>query len=142
MIGDFPIVTFDTTVHNRLVDDGPLSEALLAGLKSGLFFRFAGLSLDELVATPDPKVFVAHGEAPPSTFRQAITRLQGEGSLIWSMGKLLYDRAAETDASEATIKEFMKVCPPFRALIYAMLLSWYDRSVRHRHTGEKFPSRP
>ena len=23
-------------------------------------------------------------------------------------------------------------------MIYVMLLSWYDRSVRHRHTGEKF----
>ena len=53
------------------------------------------------------------------------------------MGKLLYDRAAETDASEATIKEFMKACPPFRALIYAMLLSWYDRAVRDEK-GEKF----
>jgi len=53
MIGDIPIVTFDTSAHNRLVDDGPLSEAVLAGLKSGLFFRFAGLSLDELMATPE-----------------------------------------------------------------------------------------
>ena len=64
-------------------------------------------------ASPDlrpelDKVFVAHREAPPSTFREAIIRLQGKGSLIWSMGKLLYDRAAETDASEATIKEFRR----------------------------------
>jgi hypothetical protein len=27
------------------------------------------------------------------------------------MGKLLYDRAADTDASEETIREFMEVCP-------------------------------
>lgn len=54
MIGNLPIVTFDTTAHNRLVDDGPLSEPVLAGLKSGFFFRFAGLTIDEMVATPDP----------------------------------------------------------------------------------------
>jgi hypothetical protein len=54
------------------------------------------------------------------------------------MGKLLYDRGAETDASEATVKQFMEVCPPFRALIYAMLMSWYDLGVRDSHVGEKF----
>jgi hypothetical protein len=43
MIGDCPIVTFDTTAYIRLVETGPLSEAVLAGIKSGLFFRFAGL---------------------------------------------------------------------------------------------------
>lgn len=84
-------------------------------------------------------VFVAHGEAPPRAFRDVIARLQnGEGALIWNMGKLLYDRAAETDASEATIKKFMDACPPFRALIYGMLMSWYDLAVRDRHAGEKF----
>jgi hypothetical protein len=66
-----------------------------------------------------------------------IARLQGEGSLIWSMGKLLYDPVAKTDASEAPIKEFMGACPPFRAVIYAMLMSWYDLAVRDG-IGEKF----
>jgi hypothetical protein len=234
MIGDFPVVSFDTSAHNRLVDDGPRSEPVMAALISGFFFRFAGLSIEEMVATPDSakraalfahcgriqvgrtdciqphnellrllilahsknssgfdwkgvnvrapdyergisqreligdeqlsadqrrdqlaqakeyqkmfsrprveieKVFAAHGEVPPPTFRQAIVRLQGsEGSLIWGMGKLLYDRAAGTNASEATIREFMDCCPPFRALIYAMLISWYDRGVGDRQTGEK-----
>jgi hypothetical protein len=234
MVGTFPVITFDTSSHNRLVDDGRRAEPVIAALKSGLFFRFAGLSIEEMVATPDPakraalfarcgriqhgrtdcihphnellrllilahskngaefdwktvdvrapnyergigqrefiedeqlsaaqrrdqlarakeyekmfagpraeieKVFAAHGEAPPATFREALVRLQGsEGSLIWGMGKLLYDRAAGTDASETTIKEFMDSCPPFRALIYAMLVSWYDRGVRDRQTGEK-----
>ena len=54
MIGAIPIVSFDTSSHNRLVKDGPLSESVLAGLKSGLFFRFVGLSIDEMVATSDP----------------------------------------------------------------------------------------
>ena len=233
MIGHIPIVSFDTSGHNRLVEDGPLSEPVLAGLKSGLSFRFVGLSIDEMVATADPTkraalfaycsriqdglseciyphnelikrmvvehhknpaafdwktvdvkareyerairtrelvddealsaeqradlkarrkeyedmwaglrpeleaVFKKHGEAPPPTFREGVARMQSEGNLIWHMGKLLYDRAAETDASEATIKEFMEASPPFRALIYAMLLSWYDRAVRDEK-GEKF----
>src|ERR1017187_6740996 len=60
------------------------------------------------------------------------------GSLMWGMGKLLYDRASGTNASEATVNEFMDYCPPFRALIYSLLLSWYDRGVRDRQSGEKF----
>jgi hypothetical protein len=235
MIGDLPVVTFDTSAHNRLVDDGPLSEVVLAGIKSGIFFRFAGLSIEELVSTSDPvkraalfnycarlqagvtdclypqnelirllvvehyrnpsifnwtavdvrgheyedaisrryfvgdeelaraqlqelksrqkrykqmfstlrpelqKVFDAHREARPTSLRDTLSRLQsGESHLIWGIGKLLYDRGAETDASEATVKQFIDVCPPFRALIYAMLMSWYDLSVRNAHLGEKF----
>jgi hypothetical protein len=233
MIGDIPIVSFDTSAHNRLVDDGSLSEPILAGLKSGLAFRFVGLSIDEMVATSDPakraalftycarlqdgiteciyphneltkrmilehhknpaafnwktvdvkareyerairtreladdealsaeqkahlkerrreyeemfvnirpeleEVFKRHGEAPPPTFREAIARSQRDGSLIWNMGKLIYDRPAQTDVSETTIKEFMEACPPFRALIYAMLMSRYDLAVRD-DKGEKF----
>jgi len=233
MIGDIPIISFDTSAHNRLVDDSALSGPILAGLKSGLSFRFVGLSIDEMVATSDPAkraalftycarlqdgiteciyphneltkrmileyqkdpasfnwktvdvkareyeralrtreladnevlsaeqkahlkerrkeyeemfvnlrpeleaIFERHGEVPPPTFREAIARLQREGSLIWNMGKPVYDRPAQTDASEATIKEFMEACPPFRALIYAMLMSWYDLAVRDEK-GEKF----
>jgi hypothetical protein len=233
MIGDIPIVSFDTSAHNRLVEDGLLSEPVLAGLKAGLSFRFVGLSIDEMVATANSakraalfaycsriqdglseciyphnelikrmvvehhknpaafdwktvdvkareyerairmrelmgdeklstdervhlkarlkeyedmwvglrpelvEVFKRHGEAPPPTFREVIARMQSGGNLIWNIGKLVYDRAAETDASGTTIKEFMEACPPFRALIYAMLLSWYDRAVRDEK-GEKF----
>ena len=53
MIGKFPIVLFDTSAHNRLAEGGPVSEALLAGIKSGMHFRFAGLSVDEMVACDD-----------------------------------------------------------------------------------------
>jgi hypothetical protein len=233
MIGDIPIVSFDTSTHNELVKDGPLAEIVLAGLKSGLSFRFVGLSIEEMVATANPAkraalfaycsriqdglseciyphnwltsrmvvehhknpavfnwktidvkareyerairrrelvgdeklssdqrahlkarrkeyedmwaglrpeleaVFKKYGEAPPPTFREVIARLQSGSNLIWHMGKLLYDRAAGTDASEATIIDFMDACPPFRAIIYAMLLSWYDRAVRPEN-GEKF----
>ncbi len=53
MIGDLPVVCFDTSAHNRLVDDGPRSEPIMA-VQLGLFFRFAGLSIEEMIATPDP----------------------------------------------------------------------------------------
>jgi hypothetical protein len=233
MIANIPIISFDTSSHNRLVKDGVLSEPILARLRSGLSFRFVGLSIDEMIATADPimraalfaycsriqdglseciyphhelirrmvvehhknpsafnwktvdvrareyerairgrelvadealsaeqrsdlkaqrrkyenmwtglraklgEVFKEHGETPPPTFREVFSRSKCEGSLIWSIGKLLYDRGGETNASEATVTDFMDACPPFRSLVYAILLSWYDRAVRD-DKGEKF----
>ena len=85
------------------------------------------------------RIFDAHREPPPATLREAISRIQsGDGRLIWWMGKLLYDRGAETDANEATVRQFTDACPPFRALIYAMLMSWYDLGVCDPHVGERF----
>jgi hypothetical protein len=235
MTENLPIITFDTSAHNRLVADGARSLPVMAGIQSAFFFRFSGLSIEELISTPDrlkraalfdscarlqagatdclypqnelirllivehfknpsvfnwtavdvraweyedairrryfisderlasdqrqelkrrqknyrqmfsnlrpelKKIFDAHREAPPTTLREAVSRLQGaEKSLIFSMGKLLYDRGAGTDASSATVKQFMEVCPPFRSLIYAMIMSWYDLGVRDPHVGEKF----
>jgi len=54
MIGDFPIVTFDTSAHNRLVDD-PCFELVITKINSELRFRFAGSSVEELYACPRPK---------------------------------------------------------------------------------------
>jgi len=230
MVNDLPIVTFDTSAHNKLVEDAPRAEPLLTGLKSGLFFRFSGLSVGELFACPDAakraalsvscqglqggqsdclyphnelvrllivdhfthsaafdwktvdvrapgyeqgiregkffggqqlsaqqnkeqseqkkaykkvfakprdeleRIFADHGEAQPATFREAIAQ-SGRTS---RMGKWIYDRAAETYVNEATIKEFIDACPPFRAMIYALLMSYYDISLKNRQTGERF----
>lgn len=53
MIGEIPVVSFDTSAHNELPKDRALSEGILAAIRSGYFFRFAGLSLDEIMACPD-----------------------------------------------------------------------------------------
>src|SRR5262249_10538990 len=48
-------------------------------------------------------VFAAHNAAPPPTFREAATRARSATpNLVIAIGKLLYDRAAVTNADEAT----------------------------------------
>ena len=235
MIASRPVVSFDTSVHNRMLDDGAAqSDAMFAGLKSGYVVRLTGLALEEMVATQDSSrrvaliactgrlqhgpidtllpqneilwlLILAHkaapdsfdwksvnvttsdyakvfsnrnliaddvhstqaredlkqrkkkfgcywstlrpkldkefercGEARPKTFREVLPRIQVEGGFVWSIGKDLYDHAAETDASETTIRQFMDSCPPFRAVVYANLLVWYHRSLRDLLAGEKF----
>jgi hypothetical protein len=235
MIGQFPIVSFDTSSHNRLLKDGAQSEAIFAGFKSGMFFRFAALSVDEMIATKDPgdrealrasfgrlqhgpadciyphnelvtrmvvahskdpagfdwktvdvrardyekgirerdlvadeklsldqrtaqaeagkvykeifarlrskleEVLKVHGEVAPLTFIQAVARAEGaEPNLVVAIGKDLYDRVAGGDASEATIKQFIAACPPFRAIVYALLMTWYDVSLADPVKSERF----
>jgi hypothetical protein len=84
------------------------------------------------------EIFERHGETRPTTFREVLPRIQVAGGLAWGFGKGLYDKAAGTDASETTIRQFIDSCPPFRAVVYGMLLFWYDRSLRDRHAAEKF----
>lgn len=54
MTGNLPIITFDTSAHNQLVEDRARSEPLFAAVRGGMFFRFAGLSIEELISTPGP----------------------------------------------------------------------------------------
>lgn len=51
--GYVPIVTFDTSTHNRLFDDAA-SEEQLALIRALRHVRVAGLSVEEMFATPDP----------------------------------------------------------------------------------------
>ena len=232
MIGEIPIVTFDTSAHNQFVDD-PRSESILTELKS-MWFRFAGLSIEELFAARtsrrddlfascreiqsgpsecflpsnlltehlilahfndpatfnwktvdvrwpdcdreirDPKfyddepvskeqrdfqwerrqsdkqrfaslrpklrtIFEEHGEAPPTSFRDAISRLDNVGnSAMWYKSQFYYDLVTTMDSTEATVKEFAAACPPFLALIYAVFaVPWYNNAARDPNTGER-----
>jgi|ERR1700722_12055061 len=235
MIGDVPIVTFDTSAHNRLADACVSSRQVLERMNLQSWFRFAGLSVEELYATSkaeerealfascrglqlgpsecllppnklteqlvlahqnDPKnfdwkvvnvrwprcedairdpaffadaetsqgqrefqrerkrlgkddlvglrpkiqaIFEAHGEAPPTSFRPAMSRLEsleGGGAVMYT-ARQLYNRATRPVADDSVIKEFVDHCPPFRALVYAIFVPWYNTAVRDYRAGEK-----
>ena len=46
------VLTFDTSVHNRLVSIGTSASPIYAAIKSRYFFRLAGLSFEEMMSTP------------------------------------------------------------------------------------------
>lgn len=235
MIGDVPIVTFDTSAHNRLADGSVSSRQSRERINSQLWFRFAGLSVEELYATSraenrealfascrglqcgpsecllppnklteqlvlahqnDPRnfdwkvvdvrwprceeairdpaffddaetsqgqrefqkdrkrlgkedlvdlrpkiqaIFEAHGETPPTSFRPAMSRLErvGAGGSVMYAARQLYDHAARPSVDDVVIQEFMGRCPPFRALVYAIFVPWYNTAVRDYFAGEK-----
>ena len=54
------------------------------------------------------------------------------------MAQRFYNRVTKTNVDEATATEFMHVCPPFRSLIYAMFIPWYNTAVRDYFAGQTF----
>lgn len=234
MIGNRPVLIFDTSVYNRMLRDGARSNDIIAALRAGYFMRIAGLSIEEVCATRDtskrsaimewvnksqagpgdyllpqneilrlliaayergplrfdwravnvsslgcaqeiarrnfvnddvlaeaqfqslkhskeefegvwsrlrPKlegVIQRHGKTAPIRFQEVLPMVEAEGGLLWSFGQGLYSRVATGDASEATVRDFMAKCPPFRAIAYAYLLTWFDRALGDRHKRERY----
>ena len=240
------ILTFDTSVHNRLVNIGASASAIYAAIKSQ-YFLLAGLSFEEMISTPqaadrhalldgcrqltagragrswdclnppyevlriliaahakDPAnfrwlavdvrsgglaheirrgeltaddalanlqrteqnasikqykamwvklrdkldpIFAAQGIPRPKTFEEAVNL--GSPKLFPGVGKGLYDAGLrfdaalhgekiEPDTDMARVQDFIDNCPPFRAVIYSFMMSWYNTSLRVGNDSEKF----
>lgn len=74
----------------------------------------------------------------PSDLRDLIMRLQQPGGAYWSFGKTLYDRVEEHNLSEAPIREFTAACPPFRALLLAICVAYFQYSVKSAQTEPSY----
>jgi len=241
------VLTFDTSVHNRLVKIGASSKPIYAAIKSRYFFRLAGLSLEEMFSTPQAAdrlalrdgcrqltagragrawdclnppyevlriLIAAHAKDPanfkwlavdvrsgglaheirtgeltaddvlanlqrteqnasiksykamwvqlrdkldpihtaqnlprPKTFEEAFK--SASRTLLPGMGKDFYDAGLrfdaelrgvkiEPDTDMTTVQHFIDNCLPFRALLCACLMSWYNTSLRDWNKSQKF----
>jgi hypothetical protein len=86
---------------------------------------------------------VANGEEiRPKTFQEWIEPSRHDGGHYWTFARRLYAAAfgrlsLENDSvltdlpDEDMLKRFDNCCPPFRALVTAISLSFYDRCIRH-----------
>lgn len=121
--------------RGSFINDDTLAEAQLQSLKHSEK-EFEGVwshlrpKLEELVRR--------HSADAPVGFQEVLPMVESEGGLLWSFGQGLYSRAAVGDASVPTVRDFMAKCPPFRAIAYAYLLAWFDRSLGDRHKREKY----
>lgn len=234
MIGNRPVLIFDTSTYNRMLEDGVRSDDIMAALCAAYFVRITDLCVGEVCATPDtskrkaimewvnksqsgpgdyllsqkeilrlliaayerdplrfdwravnvssvgcaqeiacgsfinddalaeaqhqslkhskkefegvwshlrPKlkeVIRRHGRSAPTKFQEVLPLVESEGGLLWSFGQGLYRRVAVEDTTESTVKDFMAKCPPFRAVAYAYLLAWFDRSLADRHKRDRY----
>jgi hypothetical protein len=234
MIGNRPVLIFDTSAYNRMLEDGVRADDIMAALRAAYFVRIADLCVGEVCATRDrskrkaimewvnksqagpgdyllpqneilrlliaayeqdflgfdwravnvssvgcareiargnfinddalaeaqfrslkdsrkefegvwshlrPKLMEVvrrHGRAAPIQLDEVLPMVEAEGGLLWSFGQGLYSRVAAGDTSESTVRNFMERCPPFRAVAYAYLLAWFDRSLADRQKRDKY----
>jgi hypothetical protein len=91
--------------------------------------------------------FMAEGKLRPKTFEEAYNEYGPR--LLPSIGKLLYDgglradaklreEVIEPDTDIEIVKHFIDNCPPFRALLCASLMSWYQHSARDEDGDRSF----
>ena len=84
--------------------------------------------------------------ARPKTFAEAYRN--HSGSLLPALGKGLYDAGlratsalrgepATPDTDPSQIQHFLENCPPFRAMLCGVMLSWFNTSLKHK-SGERF----
>ena len=66
----------------------------------------------------------------PTTYQQAVEIATMVRGVLWSFGGGVYERVAGKEPTDAEIKAFMDVCPPFRATCYGLVMAWYNGSLR------------
>lgn len=82
------------------------------------------------------ELFRKHSETPPD-LADLINALQVAGGAFWSITDALYQKAGGVSLDEAAAREFVEICPPFRALLVALCISQYQRSIQDPPKSEK-----
>jgi len=84
----------------------------------------------------DP-IYAKHNATRPRTFREFVEQDE-DATLRTGLGKMLYDCVTGLNISRYRIREFMRICPPFRAFVFGMLMAEYDMSIADQRAGERF----
>jgi hypothetical protein len=66
----------------------------------------------------------------PTTYQQAVEIASVHGHILSSFGAGLYERVAGKEPTDAEIKAFIDMCPPFRVTCYGLVMAWYNGSLR------------
>jgi hypothetical protein len=74
------------------------------------------------------KIFEGRKERP--TLKEVTEHLLAEGGAHLVIGADLVERATKTRPTEAEVKDFVKRCDPFRALLVTLCFSQYDLCIR------------
>ncbi len=66
----------------------------------------------------------------PTTYQQAVEIASLHGRLLCHFAAGLYERVVGKEPTDAEVKAFMDVCPPFSATCYGLVMAWYKGSLR------------
>lgn len=69
----------------------------------------------------------------PVSYSQAARIAEMTGGVLWGIGAEIFRSETGISLSDDEVSDFMNACPPFRALCYAGVGSWYDRALGPTH---------
>jgi hypothetical protein len=87
---------------------------------------------DEVFLGPRPifqKLRETEKESWPKSAAELAEALQKPGGAYWNYAIGLYHRATGITVDEEKIRRFVRECPPFRALLAAIVFAQYERSI-------------
>jgi hypothetical protein len=87
---------------------------------------------DEVFLAPRPifqKLRETEKESWPKSAAELAQALGKPGGACWNYAIGLYHRATRVTVNEEKIRRFVRECPPFRALLAAIVVAQYERSI-------------
>ncbi|HUY15649.1 MAG TPA: hypothetical protein VMX16_18770 [Terriglobia bacterium] len=78
------------------------------------------------------RILVKDPSRRPTNYSEAVAIATADGGVLWGLGRPLYKHVSGREPTEADIKAFVNVCPPFRAMCYGLVMAWYKGSLRNQ----------
>jgi hypothetical protein len=73
----------------------------------------------------------------PASYHEALLVASIPGGVLWEFGLMLYKQVVpDVHADESYIEEFMRICPPFRAACHALVMGWFNGSLKPQKPDE------
>jgi hypothetical protein len=66
----------------------------------------------------------------PASFTELLSILQVPKGAFWHIAAVFYKHGSKRKPSEAKLRKFIKVCPPFHAFVLSVVMAEYGYSVR------------
>lgn len=138
---DWRLVDVRARVYERAIIDRDFTDHLCVQQRNEQFeveekfrkmWRELRPKLDEVLAKEPSK--------RPTSYQEAVFIASQEGGVLWGFGQVLYRHVTDSTLTEAEVKAFIDLCPPFRAACYALVMSWYDGALKPSLPDENQPA--
>lgn len=82
-------------------------------------------------------IFERYSDRARPTVEEVLEAFQQPGRSFWEMAARLYERACGHSPDEDAMRKFVDLCPPFRTILYAMILAQHDRVIAEKTDRER-----
>lgn len=143
--------------ENAIMRDEDIITDELLSAEQRNFAKKTSDTFEEWFTNLRPKLQEIYEKAKqkPHAYADVIRLSQEKGGVFWGFAKELCRGAQEWNAApdgpdrtgqverisapdDETVEKFVNACPPFKAVVFAFVLTWYDRCLREVHAEPKF----